>query len=59
MMEVIRTSETTIYFYETTRRNIPEECHFYNLLKSFNFDYEISSIKIISTVQAYIDLSSI
>jgi hypothetical protein len=27
MMEAIRTSETSVKFYETTRRNIPEGCH--------------------------------
>jgi hypothetical protein len=27
MIEVVSTSETSIYFYETTRRNIPEGCH--------------------------------
>jgi hypothetical protein len=25
MMEVVRTSETSVNFYETTRRNIPED----------------------------------
>jgi hypothetical protein len=27
MMEAVSTPETTINFYETTRRNIPEGCH--------------------------------
>jgi hypothetical protein len=27
MMEAVRTSETSVNFYETTRRNIPEGCH--------------------------------
>jgi hypothetical protein len=27
LMEVLRTSETSIYFNETTRRYIPESCH--------------------------------
>jgi hypothetical protein len=27
MMEAVRTSETTVYFDETTRRYIPESCH--------------------------------
>jgi hypothetical protein len=27
MMEAVRTSETSIYFNETTRRYIPEGCH--------------------------------
>jgi hypothetical protein len=25
MMEAVRTSEKLVYFYETTRRNIPED----------------------------------
>jgi hypothetical protein len=28
MKEEVRTSETSIYFYKTTRRHIPESCHF-------------------------------
>jgi hypothetical protein len=27
VMEAIRTSETSVYFNETTRRYIPEGCH--------------------------------
>jgi hypothetical protein len=27
MMEAVSTSETSVYFYETTKRNIPEDCH--------------------------------
>jgi hypothetical protein len=27
MMEGVNTSETSVNFYETTRRNIPEGCH--------------------------------
>jgi hypothetical protein len=27
MMEAVRTSETSVNFYETTRRNIPEDGH--------------------------------
>jgi hypothetical protein len=27
MLIAVRTSETSAYFYETTRRNIPEGCH--------------------------------
>jgi hypothetical protein len=30
MMEAISTSETSINFYETTRRNIPEDGHLQN-----------------------------
>jgi hypothetical protein len=29
MMEALRTSETSVNFYETTRRNIPEDSHFH------------------------------
>jgi len=27
MMEAVRTSETSVYFHETTRRYVPESCH--------------------------------
>jgi hypothetical protein len=27
MMEAVRASETSIYFYDTARRHIPEGCH--------------------------------
>jgi hypothetical protein len=27
MMEAVITSETSVNFYETTRRNIPQDCH--------------------------------
>jgi hypothetical protein len=27
LLEAVRTSETSVNFYETTRRNIPENCH--------------------------------
>jgi hypothetical protein len=30
MTEAVRTSETSAYFYETTRRSIPEGCHLRN-----------------------------
>jgi hypothetical protein len=29
MMEAANTSETSVSFYETTRRNIPEDSHFH------------------------------
>jgi hypothetical protein len=29
MMEAVNTSEIFIYFYDTTRRNIPEGCQVY------------------------------
>jgi hypothetical protein len=31
MMERVRTSETSVYLNETTRRNIPEGCHLHIL----------------------------
>jgi hypothetical protein len=27
MMEAVKTSETAVYLYETTRRNIAHSCH--------------------------------
>jgi hypothetical protein len=30
VMEAVKTSETSVNFYETTRRNIPEGCHLLN-----------------------------
>jgi hypothetical protein len=30
MMEAVRTSETAVYFNETTRPYIPQICHFHN-----------------------------
>jgi hypothetical protein len=30
MMEAVRTSETSVKLYETTRRKIPEGCHLHN-----------------------------
>jgi hypothetical protein len=27
LMEAVRTSETSVYFHETTRHYIPESCH--------------------------------
>jgi hypothetical protein len=29
MMETANTSKTSVNFYQSTRRNIPEDCHFY------------------------------
>jgi hypothetical protein len=29
MMEAARTSETPVNFYQSTWRNIPEDCHFH------------------------------
>jgi hypothetical protein len=34
MMEAARTSETSVNFYQTTRRNIPEDSH---LQRIWNF----------------------
>jgi hypothetical protein len=33
MMETVRTSETSVYFIETTWRYIPEDCHVLEILK--------------------------
>jgi hypothetical protein len=32
LMELVRTSETSVFFYQTTLRNIPEGSHLYSLL---------------------------
>jgi hypothetical protein len=34
MMEAVRTSETSVYFIETTRRYIPQGCH-HQVYKNF------------------------
>jgi hypothetical protein len=34
MMEAIRTSETSVNFYQTARRNIPEDSHLEPLIPS-------------------------
>jgi hypothetical protein len=31
MMEAVRTSETSVYFYETTLHHIPAGCHLLNV----------------------------
>jgi hypothetical protein len=46
MMEAVSTSETSVNFYETTRRNIPENCHLHarrrrENLKSHNVDGDL------------------
>jgi hypothetical protein len=30
MIEAVRTSETSVYFHDTTRRSIQEGCHLHN-----------------------------
>jgi hypothetical protein len=40
MMETVCTSETSVYFYETTRLNIPESCHLQELSYSSNMKPE-------------------
>jgi hypothetical protein len=32
LMEAASTSETSVYFNDTTRRNIPDGCHLHDLL---------------------------
>jgi hypothetical protein len=50
MMEVVRTSETSVYYNETTRRNIPEgtnlqlfilltECNVFHTVLTIHCDY--------------------
>jgi hypothetical protein len=34
-METVRTSETSVYLYEATRRYIPEGCHLRIIVNSF------------------------
>jgi hypothetical protein len=29
MMEAVQTFETLVYFYDNTRRRVPEECHLF------------------------------
>jgi hypothetical protein len=36
MMKAVRTSETSVYFYETTRRYITEGCHRHILKSQWN-----------------------
>jgi hypothetical protein len=33
MLEAVRTSETSVNFYETARRNIPEVAHLHGILR--------------------------
>jgi hypothetical protein len=48
MMEALRTSESSFYFNETTRRHIPEGCHLHTrrceILKSYLEDDVCDSI---------------
>jgi hypothetical protein len=36
MMEAASTSETSVNFYQTARRNIPEDSHLHDLLSSLS-----------------------
>jgi hypothetical protein len=49
MMEAVRTSETLVNFYETTRRNIPEDSHHHprrrENLKSHKYFYHNFCVK--------------
>jgi hypothetical protein len=33
MMEAVSTSETSVNFYETTQRNVPEDSHLHNRVR--------------------------
>jgi hypothetical protein len=44
MMEAVRTSETSVNFYETTWCNILEGCHLHSLLRSLNFIKTLNTI---------------
>jgi hypothetical protein len=37
MMEAVRTSETSVNFYQSTRRNIPEDSHLDLLASHYDF----------------------
>jgi hypothetical protein len=47
MMEAVSTSETPVYFHETTRRYLPESCHLHTRrhenLKSQGYEYVYAS----------------
>jgi hypothetical protein len=43
MMEAVRTSETPVYFDETTRQNIPEGCHL-TFLNLFQFKGSVYTV---------------
>jgi hypothetical protein len=51
MMEVETASEKSVNFYETTRRNTPEGCHFAFRLKSQYLETELFTIAIAFTQQ--------
>jgi hypothetical protein len=44
MMEAVSISETSVNFYETTPRNIPEDSHFYKIHMIYNLWHEVCFI---------------
>jgi hypothetical protein len=36
IMEAVRTSKTSVYFYESTRRHIPQGCHQHTAVRTWN-----------------------
>jgi hypothetical protein len=50
MMEATRTSKTLVNFYQTTRRNNPEDSHLYSVLLNFGssilHSYEVEFIAV-------------
>jgi hypothetical protein len=45
MMEAVSMSETSVNFYETTRRNMPEESHLHITIVFFHGHQVMSSIR--------------
>jgi hypothetical protein len=46
MMEAVRTSKTLVNFYQTTRRNIPEDSHLQTLKNFFDRTMHYGNIRI-------------
>jgi hypothetical protein len=44
MMDAVRTSETSVYFNETTRRYIPEGCHLQTRRRENMVDFPIKNV---------------
>jgi hypothetical protein len=56
-MEVLRTSETSVYVYETKRRYIPDGCHLHSCrcenLNSHNMIYCLTPLLFKNAFQIY------
>jgi hypothetical protein len=51
IMEIVHISETSVYLYETTRRNIPEGCHLFmrnGLFEGKGWDRNVKYRKLMS-----------